>query len=128
MMNIDQVLGGATPKWGLKIYDEFGAIIDPSDPLKVSKVHIEIYNEDDKTILIKFAYPQESGWEIAYVENNEMVTFVIPTAITTGALKNVEYGVVTEAHLLVAAGQHYPNNIDIVIKRGTLVLFKESKE
>jgi len=129
-MNIDQVIGGSTPKWGLTIRDEAGNIIDPSDSNKVDKVHIEIFNEETKDILIKFAYPAEEEWETAVVENNEQVTFVIPTTITDGAEKNKEFGVVAEVHLKVDAGLGYPNDIDIVIKRGTLVKFidKESKD
>lgn len=219
-MNIDQVLGGATPKWGLTIRDEAGLIIDPSDIDKVDKVHIEIYNEESKEILAKYAYPAEDGsigsvtftgsglndmtnggtytgvldrnyriqideigatdtfrwsddggltwketgveitgspqnlncgvtiefgattghtlndrwdfitigWATAIVENNEQVTFVIDSAKTSGATKGVEYGVLVEAHLKVTDGLGYPDNIDIVIKRGTLVLFKDPKE
>lgn len=126
-MNIDRILGGSTPRWGLTIRDSAGQIIDPEDTEKFSKAHIEIYNEETKAILVKFAYPAEQGYETAIVEN-EQITFVINSTITGEATKNVEFGVVVEAHLKVAGGLGYPNNIDIIIKRGTLVEFLDSKE
>lgn len=86
---------GSTPKYLVRIRDEEGVQLDPSDVNQILEVRIWIYNALDGTVVAKFylnTEPSGIGWRQAIVKTvgagDKRVQFTLTAAETEAAPPN----------------------------------------
>jgi len=121
---------GSTPKYLVRIRDEEGTQLDPSDVDQIVEVRIWIYNALDGTMVAKFylnTEPSGTGWREATVKtvgvDDNRVLFTLTAAETEAAPPNKN-----EIQIeITVPDTDFPDSKRIIIKTGRFSDIRPSK-
>ena len=123
------IYAGSTPKFLMRIKDENGVQLDPSNIAQVTEVKVFLYNAINGTIIGKYylnTNPGE-GWTALTIkdlgEGDKRVLMVMTSAMTTAAEGNSNM-IQVDAHIVDA---DVPGGSRIVIKKGKFYEIKPAK-
>jgi hypothetical protein len=128
---MSSLYSGSTPKYLVRIRDEAGIQLDPSEVLEIIEVLIWIYNALDGTIVAKFylnTLPSGSGWRQADTKevglNDVRVLFTLTAAETEAAPPNKNE---IQIAVTIPDDDFPPDNERIIIKTGRFSDIRPSK-
>lgn len=124
------VYAGSTPKYLIKIKDENGVQLDPSDIAVVSEVKVFLYNSFTGTVIGKFylnTEPEVTGWTQMTVKElsaSDKRLLMVLTAAMTQAAEGNSNEIQINTHIVDTDA---PSNTRIVIKKGKFHEIKPAK-